>query len=75
MSEHSVQEKNSSDVMRQGSGQTDVEASPAKQDPKTTDFQHGFWDRELAPMRKAYLLGIVRVTIAICLLIWAIVTM
>lgn len=37
-------------------------------------YSHGFWDAELAPLRKAYLIGIARVTFAICLLIWAIVT-
>ncbi|PWN31481.1 uncharacterized protein FA14DRAFT_128170 [Meira miltonrushii] len=37
-------------------------------------YSHGFWDAELAPLRKAYLIGIARVTIAICILIWAIVT-
>jgi hypothetical protein len=75
MSDPSVQEKASSDVTRKGTGQTDVEAQGAKQDFQATDFQHGFWDRELAPMRKEFLIGILRVTIAICVLIWAIVTM
>ena len=56
-------------------GSSDAESQQKRLDPHADDFRHGFWDREVAPLRKVYLLGILRVTIAISLLIWGVVTM
>lgn len=54
----------------------DVEAQESRADrPNVSPYSHGFWDRELVSMRKTYLLGIARITIAITILIWAVVTM
>ncbi|UZJ55983.1 hypothetical protein CBS101457_005303 [Exobasidium rhododendri] len=44
-------------------------------DPTSDDFTHGFWDRDLAALRKFYLMGLVKFTILVSVLIWAIVTM
>lgn len=38
-------------------------------------FSHGFWDKEIAAMRKTYIIGILRVVVLITILIWGIVTM
>lgn len=56
-------------------GSSDAESQQKRPDAHADDFRHGFWDREVAPLRKVYLLGILRVTIAISLLIWGVVTM
>lgn len=63
-------ESTSDDVEKQSDNQQD----PSSSSSNGGLYSHGFWDAELAPLRKAYLIGLARVTFAICLLIWAVVT-
>jgi hypothetical protein len=50
-----------------------LESQPGK--ASKPEFSNGFWDKQLAGMRKAYLIGIARVTLLVGVLIWAIVPM
>lgn len=49
--------------------------APGGGPPQGPMYTHGFWDKELAPMRKEYIIGMLRVTVLITVLIWGIVTM
>lgn len=71
------QQKQQQQYLEQSSSRpsSDPEAQAVKQDSTTTEYSHGFWDRELAGIRKVYLIGIARVVLAISILIWAVVTM
>lgn len=77
MTESSTVDNSAEPQINQTDSSSDVEKqSDQHRDTVSNDepYSHGFWDVELAPLRKTYLIGIARVTVAICLLIWAIVT-
>lgn len=44
-------------------------------DASKPEFSNGFWDKDLADMRKTYLLGIAKVTFLVGVLIWGVVSM
>lgn len=66
--------KNESATQYEGSSDVEKGQETTAQ-PSPRLYSRGFWDHDIAAVRKEYLLGMFKVTFAVILLVWAIVTM